>query len=54
MIMCLLVVSEAKHIKSHQDDCPNMNCNKDDTNKHANVDGGKGHKASALHRTIDN
>lgn len=35
---CLLVLSEARHIKSHQSDCPNVEQNQDDINGHAKVD----------------
>lgn len=39
--LCLLVQSEARHIKSHQCDCPNVEQNQDDINGHAKADNGK-------------
>lgn len=39
--LCLLVLSEVRHIKSHQCGCPNVEQNQDDINGHAEVDNGK-------------
>lgn len=36
--LCLLVLSEARHRKSHQSDSPHVEQNQDDTNGHAKVD----------------